>query len=156
MYLSLAISWLTGIAFFVLSRFVTVEGDFGPEKHPLQFPILMVHGAAAFVLMMAYGAVLMNHVSATWRLQRLRGFGITLVVVLLFQVISAYLLYYLSSDEVRGWFANLHALVGLSFPLILTIHIVTGRRQRAKMQAQLEARKAARRAQAKAAQAPAV
>lgn len=151
LYLALAVSWVTGIAFFILSRFITVEGDFGPEKHPLQFPTLMVHGAAAFIVMMGYGAVMMNHVSATWRLQRLRGFGITLLVVLLFQVISAYLLYYLSSDEIRGLFANLHALVGLSFPLILTIHIVTGRRQRAQMQAQLEARKAARKQQQAAA-----
>ncbi|GAA6152265.1 hypothetical protein [Pseudoteredinibacter isoporae] len=145
MYSALAVSWVTGVAFFILSRFVTVEGEFGPEKHPWQFPALMVHGAAAFVVMMAYGAVLMNHVSATWRLKRLRGFGLTLVAVLLFQIISAYLLYYLSSDEIRGLFANAHALVGLSFPLILSIHIITGRRERAQMQAQLEARRAARR-----------
>lgn len=149
LYTILALSWVTGIVFFILSRFITVEGDFGPEKHPWQFPVLMIHGAAAFAVMMAYGSVMMNHISATWRLKRLRGFGITLTIVLLFQVISAYLLYYLSSDEVRGVFANLHALVGLSFPLILTIHIVTGRRERAQMQSQLEARRAARKQEAK-------
>lgn len=144
LYFLLALSWLSGIGFFILNRFVMIEGDFGPQRHPLQFPVLMVHGASAFLVMISYGSVLINHVGATWRLKRLRGFGIALVSVLVFQFISAYLLYYLSSDDVRGVVANMHALVGLTFPVVLTTHIVTGLRERRQMQARLAERKKAR------------
>ena len=48
LYTITAASWLTGLMFFVLSRWFMVEGEFGPEKHPWQFPILMAHGASAF------------------------------------------------------------------------------------------------------------
>ena len=47
LYAVLTGSWLTGTTFFVLSRFVEIEGEFGPEKHPWQSPILAAHGAFA-------------------------------------------------------------------------------------------------------------
>lgn len=141
LYSVLALSWCTGVLFFILSRWMMVEGDFGPEKHPWQFPVLMVHGAAAFLIMVSYGSVLLSHVTATWRLKRLRGLGLTLVFMLCFQIISAWMLYYLSSDEIRGWFANAHAAVGVSFPLVLTIHIIHGLRDRAEQKQRIDARR---------------
>lgn len=142
LYGVLCLSWCSGVLFFILSRWMLVEGDFGPEKHPWQFPVLMVHGAAAFLIMVSYGSVLLSHVTATWRLKRLRGLGLTLVAMLCFQIISAWFLYYLSNDEIRAWLANIHGAVGLSFPLVLTIHIVQGLKDRAAQQQRIDARRA--------------
>lgn len=146
LYTLLVLSWCSGVIFFILSRWITVEGDFGPEKHPWQFPVLMLHGGAAFLIMVSYGSVLFSHVTATWRLKRLRGLGITLVVMLCFQIISAWFLYYLSSDLIRGYIAYVHAGVGVSFPLVLTVHIVQGLKDRAQQEERIEARRMERQA----------
>lgn len=121
-------SLFSGIGFFILNTWVSVEGDFGPEKHPVQFPLLKVHGFAAFAMLMSYGAVLGAHVPMSWRSGRLRGIGLTLCAIIAVQVLSAWMLYYLSDDGLRGWVSWLHLGVGCSLPVLLLTHILQGRR----------------------------
>lgn len=127
LYAAFLLSWCTGVAFFFMNGWVSVEGDFGPEKHPLQYPTLKVHGAAAFLMMMFYGSLLGSHVLVSWRTQRMRGLGLFMVFAVGFQVLTAWLLYYLSSEDARSWVAWGHFLMGVSLPLWLTVHIVVGR-----------------------------
>jgi hypothetical protein len=127
-YLVFATSWVTGISFYVLSRWMQIEGEFGLEKHPWQFPILKIHGAAAFLMLMAIGALLINHVPATWRTRRSRGFGLTLVTGVSLMVVTAWSLYYAADEQWRPIIGNVHAAIGVTLPLILAIHIWRGRR----------------------------
>lgn len=136
MYSLFTTSWLTGTVFFILNRWVLVEGDFGPEKHALQFPTLMVHGASAFLMMFMFGIAVASHVSVNWHLKAVRRLSIFLVFAMSFQMVSAYLLYYLANEEVRDIIAILHAIVGFTLPMLLTIHIVHAWRVR-KRQARL-------------------
>ncbi len=124
LYALFTLSWLSGGAFFALSRWFIVEGEFGPEKHPWQFPVLMAHGASAFMVIFFFGFIMASHVPVTWKLKKIRTLGILLGSAVSFQIISAYLLYYLSNEAVREVMANLHAAVGFSLPIILTIHIL--------------------------------
>lgn len=128
LYAVLALAWTSGIVYFVLSRWMQVEGEFGPQKHPWQFPVLKIHGALAFLMLMAIGAMLTNHVPATWRTHRSRGFGLSLVVVLSLMVVSAWCLYYAADETWRPILGNVHAALGLSLPAWLAIHIWRGRR----------------------------
>jgi len=57
-------------------------------------------------------------------MKKIRTLGILLGSAVTFQIISAYLLYYLSNEVVREWFANLHAAVGFLLPIVLTVHIL--------------------------------
>lgn len=127
----LTTSYVTGITFFVLKTWFVVEGEFGPEKHPLQFPMLMIHGASAFLLMMCYGALLAGHVPSAWKLKRSRYLGISLISVFTFQIITAYLLYYLANEEIRNIVGYCHLFTGISIPFILTTHIIAGVKSRA-------------------------
>lgn len=141
LYALLALSWVSGIVYFVLSRWMQVEGEFGPEKHPWQFPLLKIHGAAAFLMLMAIGAMLVNHVPATWRTHRSRGFGVALVIGVSLMVISAWCLYYAANEQWRPILGNTHAAIGFALPAILAIHILRGRRvARAKHRAHLSER----------------
>ncbi|MEM1205863.1 MAG: hypothetical protein AAGN66_21715 [Acidobacteriota bacterium] len=124
------LSWLSGVAFFALDRWVTVEGDFGPEKHPWQFDVLKAHGAAAFLMMIVFGWLLSSHVGAGWRVRRMRPVGAALVGMVAFQIVSAYFLYYLGSDVLRRWTSNIHAAVGFLVPAMLVAHLVQGRVRR--------------------------
>jgi MFS family permease len=128
LYALLALSWVSGVVYFVLSRWMQVDGEFGLQKNPWQFPLLKVHGAAAFLMLMAIGAMLVNHVPASWRTHRSRGFGLTLVVGVSLMVISAWCLYYAADEYWRPILGNIHAAIGFALPLILAIHIWRGRR----------------------------
>lgn len=124
MYSLFATSWLTGTTFFILNRWILAEGDFGPEKHLLQFPMLMVHGGSAFLMMFMFGVAIASHVTVNWHLKAVRRLSIFLVLAISFQMVSAYLLYYLFNEEVRDIIAILHAIVGFTLPVLLTLHIV--------------------------------
>lgn len=126
----LAVSWFTGTSFFVLDTFVQIEGEFGPMRHPAQQPALTIHGASAFVLMMVFGAIVLNHVPLSWRLKKLRFLGISLLIAFSVQIVTAYILYYASSDVVREIVKYVHLIIGLSLPVWLTVHIVSARRRR--------------------------
>jgi hypothetical protein len=126
----LALSWLTGLAFFVLNRWITVEGEFGPEKHPAQAVFLKVHGAAAFAMMISYGYLLASHVPAGLRSRRQRTIGLTLVAAQGFMILSAYGLYYISGEQFREWVSYAHASVGFIFPALLAFHVISGAREK--------------------------
>ena len=128
-YIGLSISWVTGLAFFIMNNWITVEGDFGSEKHPMQFNVLMVHGAAAFLMLMVFGSMLSNHIPKSWKTKRLRKIGISLTSFIILQTFSAYLLYYLSDEYWRSVTSWIHLGVGVSLPFLLWFHIVLGKRR---------------------------
>ena len=132
LFLVLSISWCTGLLFFTMSRWFTIEGDFGPEPHPWQQPLLKIHGAAAFFMLMAFGALLVSHLPAAWRTRRSRWLGLSLIGCLSFMALTGWSLYYVASEVVRPWLANLHALVGSLIPVLLVAHMLRGRFSRKK------------------------
>ncbi|MEM7352010.1 MAG: hypothetical protein AAF657_14515 [Acidobacteriota bacterium] len=126
----LAISWLSGVSFFVLNTWVTIEGEFGPEKHPWQFGVLKTHGAAAFLMMIGFGFLLASHVPPGWRIRRMRPLGLVLVSAVALQIITAYLLYYLGDETFRQSSSYVHSFIGVSLPLVLLAHLRQGVRRR--------------------------
>jgi len=129
-------SWLTGTIFFVLSRFVEIEGEFGPEKHPWQSPVLAAHGAFAFLMLLAIGSLWLNHVPVGWRSRRSRRLGITLIVATALMVVSGWVLYYAASEALRPWIGNVHFALGLLLPATVAVHIVVGRQARRRSSAE--------------------
>ena len=121
--LLLMTSWLSGVVFFVLNNWVTVEGDFGRQKHPWQFTFLKIHGGAAFLAMISYGFIMGSHVPLAWKTKRMRKMGIVIVSALSFLVFTAYLLYYVAGDEFRILVSYAHAAVGFSLPFLVGIHL---------------------------------
>ncbi|MGJ8635013.1 MAG: hypothetical protein ACSHX7_13935 [Luteolibacter sp.] len=122
-------SWCTGIAFFILNRWITVEGDFGPEKHPWQFTILKVHGAAAFLMMIFYGYLLASHIPAGWKAKRQRALGLALVSAQGLLILTAYFLYYAAGESFRQFIGYAHLITGVTFPFLLLAHIISGKRK---------------------------
>jgi hypothetical protein len=123
LYGLLALSWFSGITFFILHTWFMVEGDYGLVKHPWQFPMLQIHGAAAFLMMITFGFLLGTHVPHSWKVKPKRKLGIALIAIISFQIITAYILYYIAQDDPRLIVAYAHLVVGASFPIILTLHV---------------------------------
>jgi len=123
-----AIAWCSGVAFFILKTWFIVEGEFGLEKHPFQFSALQVHGFVAFLMMITYGYVMGTHVRDTWEEKPKQAFGILLVALPAFQMITAYLLYYVAKEELRETIEYLHLGVGFTLPFILMTHVLRNKK----------------------------
>ncbi len=123
LFLFLSISWCSGLTFFILNTWVEVEGEFGVEKHPFQYPILKTHGASAFIMMIIFGFLIAAHIPAGLKQKRNKITGIILIIINVFMIITAYLLYY-SGEEYRSLVSYAHFIVGLFFPLLLIFHLL--------------------------------
>ena len=91
-------------------------------------------------MMISYGALLISHVPAGWRLNRLRYLGIALISLVALQIITAWLLYYLGNETVREIVVWRHLAAGFALPFVLGAHILTGIRHRARRKKALTAR----------------
>ncbi|CAM2007168.1 hypothetical protein [Acanthopleuribacter pedis] len=129
-YAVLATSFISGLTFFILNRWVTVEGEFGPEKHPWQMNVLRLHGAGAFLMMVFFGYFLASHVQVSWPVKPMRPLGIALTAAVSLMILSAYSLYYLGDMDVRAVVAYVHTGLGVTLPFFLIAHLVQGSRRR--------------------------
>ena len=89
--------------------------------------VLMLHGAAAMLMLVLLGALLPFHTVISWRRRENRGMGTVMLAVNAILVVTAFGLYYVGSDALRRWTSDVHIVVGLSVPLLLAAHVVTGR-----------------------------
>lgn len=129
LYGNVLLSFCTGITWFILHRWGQVEGEFGPEKSPLEPWLIRVHGASAFIVMMGFGYLLASHVHVGWRSRRNRFMGISLTGTVTMLIVSGYLLYYSAGEDFRNAVSWVHLALGLSLPLTLGAHVWQGHRR---------------------------
>lgn len=130
-------SWLYAITILIygsgavwayLHYFARRMSEFGEQPHPAEPWSLKVHGAAAMAILAILGTLLPTHVRFAWHARRNRPNGILLISVFAFLILTGYGLYYLGDDRLRSWTSWLHLVVGLALPLVLILHIRSGRR----------------------------
>lgn len=129
-YISVALLTLTGLAWLLLDTFGKVEGAFGPEQSPALPWLLSSHGVLAYVFLVAAAMLVPVHMRLGWNALRNRLSGLALVGTGLFLALSGLLLYYASSEGLRGASSTLHWIVGIALPVALVIHVVRGRASR--------------------------
>ncbi len=93
--------------------------------------LLMIHGGAAMLALMALGALIPLHLLRAWRARKNLVSGITVASVNAVLILTAFGLYYLGSETVRPWMSWIHIIAGFCLALMLPLHIVLGRRARA-------------------------
>lgn len=126
----LGLSWLSGIIFFVLNNFFVTDGEFGIDYHPAQYPILKIHGAASFIIMVTFGYLLSAHVKKSWNVRTPKSkMGIAMTCFMLGSIITAYALYYIPSMDVRKIVGYVHFTIGFLLPFILLTHIIQMKRE---------------------------
>jgi len=127
-YVTFGLLVASGIAWLVLDRWVRIEGEFGPEHHPAEHVMLIAHGAAAYALLIAAGALIPIHVKVGWSIRRNLLSGTSLGVTLALLSLSALGLYYLSGEGARAWTSIAHWVIGLAAVPLLLLHVMRGRR----------------------------
>jgi len=129
-YFSVALLTLTGLAWLLLDRVGKVEGDFGPQQNPALHWLLSSHGILAYVFVVAAAMLVPVHMRLGWNALRNRVSGLMLVGTGLLLALSGLLLYYASSEGLRGALSTLHWVVGIALPVALVVHVVRGKASR--------------------------
>ena len=123
-YLVFGILLVTGIAWMVFQARLD-------EGNHVSSLMLKLHGGAAMVSLILLGA-LINHVRKGWKSRKNRTSGLTLILAILFLVVTGYGLYYAGDEQLRTLISQWHSWVGLGIVLLLPAHVLIGRAFRRK------------------------
>jgi cytochrome bd-type quinol oxidase subunit 2 len=93
--------------------------------------LLMIHGGAAMLALMALGALIPLHLLRAWRARKNLVSGLIVATVNAVLIVTAFGLYYLGSEVVRPWMSWIHIATGFFLALMIPLHILLGRRARA-------------------------
>lgn len=119
-YVSFGLLVATGVAWLLLDNFVQVAGEFGPEHHPAEHIVLIVHGIVAYGFLIVGGTMLPVHMALGWNTRRNYKSGVAFVAMLLMLAATALGLYYLSDELLRNRVSIIHWVAGLiALPLLL-------------------------------------
>lgn len=126
-YVTFGLLVVSGVAWLILDHWVRVEGEFGPEQHPAEHLMLILHGIAAYALLIVAGALIPVHIKLGWSIRRNINSGIVTASALVFLSLTALGLYYLSAEGLRAVTSFAHWLVGLAAVPLLALHVIRGR-----------------------------
>ena len=129
-YGTFVLLFLSGAIWWALHAWGRIDGEFGPQEHPLTPWMLRLHGAAAMASLVLLGTLLPGHVEKSWRANRNRPNGGGLLVLCAALTVTGYGLYYLANESLRVFTSWSHSLLGLGFPLVIGWHIQRGRASR--------------------------
>jgi hypothetical protein len=125
--------WFTGVLWLLFHYFVGHRGPFGPTVSPLEPWWLTLHGAFAFAAVWIFGVLWGVHIPAGWSGRKRHLSGGLLVALLAWLIISGYLLYYVSDEQLRAATSLAHWLIGLVVPIGFLAHRLKRRRNSLKI-----------------------
>lgn len=123
LYPSLFALTFTGVTWLIGHYFLEIQGEFGPEKHPLEIWSLRLHGLSSLFVLLFTGMLLEHHIVSHFKQRRRLATGISLISLSIFLALSGYMLYYLSDDSWRLFFSFSHWIIGLITILFFLLHL---------------------------------
>ncbi len=124
-YAAFCVLFITGVGWLVADSLK--DSPHGELWQALSADLLMIHGGATMVMLLLLGALIPVHIRRAWRSRRNRLTGTIMATANTLLIVTAFGLYYAGSDTLRTWASDLHIAVGLIFPVLLVVHVITGR-----------------------------
>jgi hypothetical protein len=128
LYAAVGLLFLTGAAWLVADQMK--EGARSELWQVTASYLLMIHGGAAMLTLMLFGALAPLHIARCWRAGKNRVTGTGMVTFNAILIVTSLGLYYAGSDALRPWMSRVHTAFGLVLPVLIVAHIVLGRRGR--------------------------
>lgn len=121
-YLIMGALWVTGCGWLLLDQFIAARGPFGKTPHPLEQPLLLIHGITSVLSMYLLGWISVRHVLRWWRggLRRLSGGVLAAMLALL--VVSGFALFFVSDDRWQYVAALIHEVLGVAVTVFAIQH----------------------------------
>jgi cation transport ATPase len=117
----------TGVLWLVPHYLLAGRGGFGAPRSPLEPWALRLHGAAAMGFLVGFGSMLPFHIRQAWQLRRNVRTGLAMLFFVGLLIVTAYALYYASSEDMRPWISFAHWTFGLVLLPWLVLHERIGR-----------------------------
>ena len=127
LYAAFAVLFATGAVWLVADGWK--DSPNGESWQSVAASMLTIHGGAAMLTLLLLGALIPLHVQRAWRGRFNRVTGTVMATANGLLIATAFGLYYSGSDALRAWVSDIHIAVGLVFPVLIVVHIVTGRRR---------------------------
>jgi len=127
LYATIALLVGTGAGWLAV-HYATAFDDL--RRLALESLLLKFHGAAAFAMLIAVGAMSAHHARRGLAIARNRISGIGVIAMLALLIITGYALYYLVTDLTHTPISMAHWLVGVAFVPLFIAHLMIGRRGR--------------------------
>lgn len=124
LYPSCILLALSGLTWLIGHYWLEIQGEFGPEKHPLEIWSLRLHGLFALFGILCIGMLLEHHIKIYLKHKRRWWTGIPFLILSIWLILSGYMLYYLSEEDWRLFFSLGHWTIGLICVIIAWLHIV--------------------------------
>jgi hypothetical protein len=126
LYAAFTLLFLSGAAWLALDQ-IGGGAAMGPWAGTATW-LLMIHGGVAMPALMLLGALFPLHIQPSLRRAKNFGSGFTMLTVIGLLILTAFGLYYAGGESLRAWSSDLHIALGLAFPILLTAHILWGKR----------------------------
>jgi len=118
--------FLTGTGWWIADRLK--ETAYSETWQSVAANLLMLHGGAAMIALLLFGAMFPIHIQQSWLRGKNRVMGSVLLATGAVLIVTAFGLYYSGSDIARPWMSWIHLMIGLALPVLLLFHIASGRR----------------------------
>ncbi len=122
LYATSALLWVSGTIWLFFRYFIQGKGDFNSPSYAEQATCLRIHGAAAIVFLIVFGALL-YHILPGWRQKYQRPSGLSLIVTCVFLIITGWGLYYMGNEYYRNLVSVIHSILGFLLPAIIFFHV---------------------------------
>lgn len=121
----------SGILWLILDQFFAHQEQLGRTPHPLEPPLLLIHGVVAILSTYVLGWVSARHVLQWWTPGLRRWSGGVFSAVLLVLSVSGFALFFLSEDLSQRAARLTHEALGAGIVVFAIQHWFFGRRMRA-------------------------
>jgi hypothetical protein len=121
--------WASGILWLILDEFFARTEQFGRTPHPLESPLLLVHGVVAVASAYLLGWVSARHVWRWWTAGQRRLSGATFATLVALLALTGFALFFISSDQWQRLAKLSHEVLGTLIVVFALQHWYVGRRQ---------------------------
>jgi hypothetical protein len=109
-------TWFTGVLWLIYHYFLTTEGRFGPQTHPLEPWWKTIHAGVSFFAIGILGLLWGVHILRGWNANWRRWSGGTLATFFFVLSVTGFALYYIYmiDEGWRAWTSIIHWVLGLA------------------------------------------
>ena len=118
---ALAVLWVSGVIWLLLHYVFAQPGEFGVVRHPLEAPVLLVHGVIAMLALFLLGWFAGRHAGAASSGRRV-GSGWLLTVLTTVLVVAGCAQLFLTSAIWQANIAVVHEVLGVALLLPVFVH----------------------------------
>jgi heme A synthase len=122
-HLVFSVLWLSGVAWLLLHYFAARPGEFGLVRHPLEAPLMLVHGVVAMLALFVLGWFAALHSADGNRRRARRASGWVLSTLIGVLAIAGCLQFFVSGEGAQAALRLVHEVCGVALLLPVLAHV---------------------------------